>query len=211
MDFTFITQTGVTVCVALLGAVIALPSAMKAFAERRYVQRSNRRAESEFALKMSKELDDPSIKRYAIELAYAGLIGDSHLTHEQRKCLLNMPEAENKIERYMQVRSLVDVCCDKRGFNWKTQRYEVKLQRQLVKVAWFASGYVLIVCAFLPSLTWVVRHSDQTMPANFIWGHIIFFLSFFYLACCSAKNAVRIVLAENLMGSVKSKSSDVLR
>lgn len=151
----------VKLALTALGALAAIatpllgsPLARKTLAEVRHLERGRRRTESDFAFKLAEATGDAVIKRYAEELGYAALTGDRHLTHEQRKCLLSLPDAERDIETYMRTRKLVMVVDDERHFAWKRPRYEQARYRLLVRVGWLIPYLACCALAASPWLVW---------------------------------------------------------
>ncbi len=141
---------------AALALVFALPAALKNWKEFSYMQRAHRRAEHDFALAFSKTLDahDPHIKRYAHELAYAAMVGDRDLNYAQRKVLLAMPNAEQRIREYLKVAALLTVSTTEQTLVWKSKNHQNSNYRKVVHHGAFIAYLVFILGAMLPWLFW---------------------------------------------------------
>ena len=185
--------------IALLTLAFALPQSLKAWEERRHIQRVHRRAESEFALQLSVAYDDSNIKRFGEELGYAALIGDRRLSHAQRKFLLSFPDAQRLIDTYMHTSSLVAISCEKQGFIWKEHRYEYKIFRFYLKLAWFLAYLITVPLAFSPWLMWSLTYPSTPMSGLMLWYQSIAILFFLPLAFYSLRLASQIKAAEKLM------------
>ncbi len=147
-------RVGLTALGSLLAAVVGFPVLRKTLAEFRHLDRGRRRTESDFAFKLAEATGDPVIRRYAEELGYAALTGDRHLTHDQRKGLVSLPDSERDIETYMRTRKLVKVVVDERHFAWKQPRYEQQRYRSLVRSGWMVSYGTFCLLAVAPWLVW---------------------------------------------------------
>ena len=198
LDLDFL-KLAVPSLIALVTLAFALPQSLKAWEERRHIQRVHRRAESEFALQLSVAYDDPNIKRYGEELGYAALIGDRRLSHTQRKLLLSFPDAQQLIETYMRTSGLVAISCEKQGFIWKEHRYEYKIYRYYLKLSWFLAYLITVPLAFSPWLMWSLTHSSRPTLGLMLWYQFITIIFLLPLAFYSLRLASQITAAEQFM------------
>lgn len=204
-DSEFLKYAVATV-VAMLPLLVALPASLKAWKELGHLLHARRRDECEFALRMVSEIDDPNIKRYAEELAYAALTGDRHLSHGQRKVLLSLRNVEQRIATYLSTRQLLEVSTELQGFTWKKPRYTRAGYRQFLRVSYFLAYLSLCILAFSPWLFWGFTKSGVPMSGGMIALQAIALVYFLPLAIYFLNGSVRIHDAQKLMLEVANES-----
>lgn len=111
--------TVIQVASVTIAATVAWIGIAKGREELQRMQRSRRREDFEYAMKVADAFDDADVRRYAEKAAYAGLTRDRHLTHEQRKVLLRFDDSFGMTERYMRTRAHVEVVQATRSIEWR--------------------------------------------------------------------------------------------
>jgi hypothetical protein len=188
-----------TAIIALLPLLFALPASLKTWKELGHLLRAHRRDECEFALRMVKEIADPNIKGYAEELAYAALTGDRHLNHGQRKVLLSMRNAEQRIAAYMSTRQLVAVSTELQGFSWKKRRHARAGYRRFLRISYFGAYLLLCMLAFSPWLFWGFTKAEEPMPTGMVALQAMALVYFLSPAIYVLNAGVRLNDAQKLM------------
>lgn len=156
----------VALSITILPLLISLPAALKAWIEAKHHKSSLKRAESEFAFKISDRLQDSSLARYSEELAYAALVGQRHLTHAQRVVLLRQTDSEHMIARYSRLRQLVKVDITWPHLRWKGDRYNWPWYRNSIIYISFALYFVFsfagVLLLIMPEVAAISLMVDRT-------------------------------------------------
>ncbi|PWK32331.1 hypothetical protein [Cupriavidus plantarum] len=157
--------------------LLQLPALRKAWDEVRHLRQDRKKRDAEFATKLFEQSGDVHVKRYAEELAYAALVGDNHLSHQQRRFLLSCEDAQKTIGQYLLASVWVQIDVREGRFAWKTARHGSRAYRIAAQVsyllgylAWgcFASAPILLSNQYDP-------HAKLTGP--FMLGVILFFMA----------------------------------
>jgi hypothetical protein len=110
----------------------------KTWDEVKHLRRDRRKREAEFAAKFYEQCGDPHVKHYAELLGYAALVGDNHLSVEERRFLLSVSDPQKAIDKYLRTYPWVRISVNQTRFDWKKDRYRLKSYRYLAR-----AGYLL--------------------------------------------------------------------
>lgn len=165
--------------VGLLAVLLSLPSVVKTWSEAKHIRRSSRRAESEFAFKLSEKGGSDSLSRYAQELGYAALVGDDHLSHKQRVVLLTMEDSERVIAKYSRLHNYVEVATESPFFRWRAKRHESAKYRLVVACLTFATYVIFSVAAIVVPFFYFDALLPNGIPRSFL---LQFIAGMFFIA-----------------------------
>lgn len=192
-------QSLTQIALSVLLAIGSVPSVIKIMAEIKHLRRVRRRAESEFAFKLSDRSSDPTLNRYAMELACAALVGDNHLTHQQRKVLLSLVDSEAVISKYIKAQRLVKINSGAPYIEWKLNRHKKPGSRRMIKILYYVAYLGFSTIAFLP----LILHSffpKNTVLNTAFWSFQAFWGVYFVaVSAFCLKSAAYLSLAEQLI------------
>lgn len=142
----------IAVPVATIGAtlIFQLPVMRKGWDEVKHLRRDRRKREAEFATQFFEQCRDPNVKRYAEQLSYAALIGDSHLNTDERRFLLSLKDPERAIDRYLRTFPWVRIYISQRRLGWKKKRYASTGYRNLARAGYMVAYLAWVYFAGLP-------------------------------------------------------------
>lgn len=119
-----------------IALLLQVPGVRKTWDEVKYLRRDRRKREAEFATKFFDQCGDPHVKRYAEQLGYAALVGDNHLSLEQRRFLLSLDDPERGIDLYLRTFRWVQIYVNHRRVGWKRKRHELRAYRNVARMGY---------------------------------------------------------------------------
>lgn len=141
MDLEAFAKFLVPLATAGVAAALQLPAVTKTWDDLRHLRRDRRKRESEFATKFAEQCGDENVARYAEELGYAALVGDTNLSIEERKVLLSLHDSERTINRFLRTQHWITPYVSQRRLGWKRPRHEGRAYKAAAQAGYMV-GYV---------------------------------------------------------------------